>query len=469
MRLAGAVRRATCVVTLAGLVVLAPTLPVVAAVATTTPALPLPAVPAHLPAAIEPLAEYVPQTSCDPVARTGTDDLARLLTKTYPDTTAATTYACGTDGSVSEHYEGRAVDWMITARTAKQQAEVHAVLDWLLAPDAAGQPYAMARRLGVMYLIYDKKIWGAYRASQGWRPYPCSGVTACHENHLHISLSWNGAEGRTSFWSGKVATATDYGVCRPADLNWAGPYRGPRATPCPTYATVSAPADSTSAVQTLYRWSGAQVGSGSAGPVVSAIQTYLGLPVTARFDAATVTAVTAWKRAHGLPATAVVDAATWRALLASAPKPLSAAVVSALARYSGTVLKVGSKGAAVVELQRVLHVTANGTFGAATQAAVVAAQKAVALPATGVVTMPTWVALGAPPPHPSSPLARYVRTVLRQGSSGAAVKALQGAVHVTTDGAFGPKTLAAVRAAQKAHGLTVSGVVATDLWLALGA
>ncbi len=48
---------------------------------------------------------------------------------------------------------------------------------------------------------------------------------------------------------------------------------------------------------------------------------------------------------------------------------------------------------------------------------------------------------------------------LRPGDSGSRVRALQRALGITADGAFGPATKRAVRAFQRAHGLEASGVV----------
>src|SRR5207248_1561927 len=81
--------------------------------------------------------------------------------------------------------------------------EVNAVFSWLFAPDAQGNANAMLRRLGIMYIIWDKQIWGSW--SQSWQPYSCSGVTACHQDHVHFSFDWAGARKRTSFWTGVVA------------------------------------------------------------------------------------------------------------------------------------------------------------------------------------------------------------------------------------------------------------------------
>jgi hypothetical protein len=155
-----------------------------------------------LPAAIEDMPAYQPQIFCDPVNKPGPVALGALLTSTYRDTTVVgISRACGTD--TSEHYEGRALDWGAYYKNAQQVKEVQAVFSWLFAKDAAGNPNAMLRRLGIMYIIWNKQIWGSW--SQKWEPYSCSGVTACHQDHVHFSFDWAGAEKKTSFWTGKVS------------------------------------------------------------------------------------------------------------------------------------------------------------------------------------------------------------------------------------------------------------------------
>lgn len=59
------------------------------------------------------------------------------------------------------------------------------------------------------------------------------------------------------------------------------------------------------------------------------------------------------------------------------------------------------------------------------------------------------------------------RPVLRQGSTGPAVRTLQELLGVTVDGDFGPLTDRAVRDFQQANGLTVDGVVGPATWAAL--
>ena len=72
------------------------------------------------------------------------------------------------------------------------------IFSGVLAPDEFGNKNAMARRLGVMYIIFNRKIWRAY--DPGWGSY--SGTNP-HTDHIHISLSYDGSTGRTSYWKGK--------------------------------------------------------------------------------------------------------------------------------------------------------------------------------------------------------------------------------------------------------------------------
>ncbi|HYN28807.1 MAG TPA: peptidoglycan-binding protein, partial [Dermatophilaceae bacterium] len=57
--------------------------------------------------------------------------------------------------------------------------------------------------------------------------------------------------------------------------------------------------------------------------------------------------------------------------------------------------------------------------------------------------------------------------VVRAGSRGVAVTALQRALRITADGAFGPATTTAVKAAQARARLAQTGVVATLTWKAV--
>jgi len=285
-------------------------------------ATPTPRVPSGLPVAIEPLASYVPANSCNPAAKPGTTKLGELLKTTYPGTSYGISRACGAGLPTSEHYDGRAVDWMNSVRDPKQAAQASAVIGWLAAPDARGNAYANARRVGAMYVIWNNKIWGLYNADQGWRPYSTCAThperswdNTCHRNHMHISLTWAGAMGTTSYWTKQVA-APDFGPCRAPDLNWAGLRTRVNPTPCPRYPKVTAPVGASATVQTLVTYSGMRLTPGSTGPAVTAVQKALKVTSTGTYASLTKAAVQKLQRAHGLTASGNMNLATWRALLA---------------------------------------------------------------------------------------------------------------------------------------------------------
>jgi peptidoglycan hydrolase-like protein with peptidoglycan-binding domain len=392
-----------------------------ASTAVPAPPQPAPATPPGLPTAVEPLQPYVSAASCDPRDKVGTAALGALLKATYPGTTYGVARTCGTDPlRTSEHYEGRAVDWMTNVRDPLGAARAKAVLDWLLATDGAGNPYANARRLGVMYLIWNNRIWGAYNPAAGWRPYSTCAVhpdpswdTTCHRDHIHVSLGWAGAQRRTSFWT-KAVVAPDYGPCRPSDLNWAAPYSAPRATRCPSYPLVVAPAGSSAQLRQLTTYSGIRLTTGMTGPVVTAVQKVVGATPDGDYGPLTAAAVRTFQTAHAVPASGVVDAPTWRAILAAvaapvsggpatpaptptpapAPKPKPKPKPEPAPAPKRPVLKVGSKGPWVRTVQKALHVTQDGLFGPQTRRAVMTYQRAKKLPVTGVVGPLTWKALG---------------------------------------------------------------------------
>src|SRR3954454_3010396 len=152
-------------------------------------------------ATIENLSPYQPQTKCTSKAQPGVVKFRALILQTYKGTGDDGIVRGCKVGGTSEHKEGRAWDWAVSYKNPHQVAQVKALVNWLFATDAQGHKYAMARRLGIMYIIWNKKIWGTYAASSGWRPYSCSGVTLCHQNHVHFSFSKAGASGKTSYWT----------------------------------------------------------------------------------------------------------------------------------------------------------------------------------------------------------------------------------------------------------------------------
>jgi hypothetical protein len=280
----------------------------------------VPKTPTGLPLAIEPLAQEISQTSCDPFIKPWTAKLANLLMQTYPATSYASTYACGTDGPVSEHYDGRAIDWMVSIRNAGQYADAQAFISWLLATDAHGNRYAMARRLGVQYVIYNNRIWESWDAK--WDAYnSCASQpsrsydTSCHRDHMHISLGWNGGMGVTTFWTKHVAAYVDQGPCRVADLNWAMIRRWGSTRQCVRYPKVKAPVGASATKVALVQYSGAWLKLGMTGPAVTAVQQALHVSGTGTYGTSTRAAVVAFQRKNQLSYNGVMDAPTWRALL----------------------------------------------------------------------------------------------------------------------------------------------------------
>jgi len=150
------------------------------------------------------------ESTCSPTEKKGPRKLRTLLTRTYGVIPSNIVRPCS--AADSGHEEGRALDWMVNVRDAGQKAIAESFLAWLQAPDAYGSTAAMARRLGISYLIWNNQMWrprdlawtdynGCTKPRMRWKKYD----TTCHRNHVHVSFSWDGALARTSFWSGLVA------------------------------------------------------------------------------------------------------------------------------------------------------------------------------------------------------------------------------------------------------------------------
>lgn len=144
---------------------------------------------------------YKPQSTCSPSAKPGTTALLKLLISTYGGSSSGISRGCGVGGT-SEHKEGRALDWRRNVKYASHRKQVNLALKWLTANNGE-----VAYRLGVMYIIWNQKIWSIYYPELGWRKMANRGsYTANHKDHVHISLSWDGAMKQTSWWTGVPVT-----------------------------------------------------------------------------------------------------------------------------------------------------------------------------------------------------------------------------------------------------------------------
>ena len=141
---------------------------------------------------------------------------------------------------------------------------------------------------------------------------------------------------------------------------------------------------------------------------------------------------------------------------------------SAEAQLNKPVLKEGSRGEAVKELQDLLQEyelytgAIDGIFGSVTTKAVKAFQHRVFLKEDGIVADKTWWALfkGGPVDMPT----------LKRGSKGDLVITIQKILLITNDysgnvdGDFGVRTETAVKAFQKRVGLPQDGIVGDRTW-----
>jgi hypothetical protein len=112
--------------------------------------------------------------------------------------------------SASLHAENRAIDWHLDVAVKADRRAADKLFRLLLAPDADGNPQALARRMGVQELIWDCGYWGA--GMSGFQPYgPCYtkrgkprrnvNKTIAHRDHIHIGMTKPGAKAQTSFWT----------------------------------------------------------------------------------------------------------------------------------------------------------------------------------------------------------------------------------------------------------------------------
>lgn len=158
---------------------------------------PTPSFGAH----IDGYAAHQGQSTCDPTEKPGVAGFRDLLLSTYPSThDVGITRPCDAGGR-SEHKEGRAWDWGADVNDAADRAAVDEALGWLTATDQWGNAHALARRFGLMYVIWNDRMWKAYpskgQPSGTWHDYHGPNP---HTDHVHFSFSWAGARGETTWW-----------------------------------------------------------------------------------------------------------------------------------------------------------------------------------------------------------------------------------------------------------------------------
>ncbi|MDR1065833.1 MAG: peptidoglycan-binding protein [Clostridiales bacterium] len=208
------------------------------------------------------------------------------------------------------------------------------------------------------------------------------------------------------------------------------------------------------------------------------------LTVDGSFGNGTYNAVIAFQKLFGLTQDGVVGKDTWNKIVYAYQD--SAPEDGYTEPYPGHVLKVGVSDQYVSILQDHINrlskslpsvppVTIDGKFGAGTQAAVIELQKLLGITADGVVGQTTWDKIATlylgqqkyAPPYPG--------TALRQGSRGPDVVTVQKYINaiakayptlptLTEDGVFGSGTRDAVIRFQQIFGLGADGVVGGTTW-----
>jgi hypothetical protein len=153
---------------------------------------------------------YDPATHCAPKTKPGMVALQHWLEANVRGVFWGS-YRCEKWGkdSASLHAENRAIDWHLDVASSADRRAATRLIRLLLAPDAAGNPQALARRMGVEELIWDCGYWGA--GMSDFQPYSVCyskrgklrkhvDKTVAHRDHVHIGMTKAGAKARTSFW-----------------------------------------------------------------------------------------------------------------------------------------------------------------------------------------------------------------------------------------------------------------------------
>ena len=310
--------------------------------------------------------------------------------------------------------------------------------------------------------VYDSNTIGAVRSFQKKNGLKSDGTA--------------GAEVQKLLFSGEAVSASETAT--------------PKVTEAPTPTpTVAVPEES--------------IKSGAKGNDVKTLQKrlkelgYYKSSIDGKFGKTTENALKAFQEAHGLTADGVAGKQTYEILFSESalpkgttPTPVPTATPAPEATNSGSsvswpVLKSGSAGDDVAQLQEALielgylSGKADGTYGANTVSAVKAFQKANGLTADGTAGEETQKILyggkaksasaatkatATPKPNAKATATPAPATVLKQGAKGTEVKELQtalidlGYLSGTADGAYGAKTVEAVKAFQKASKLSADGV-----------
>ncbi|HEY4278181.1 MAG TPA: peptidoglycan-binding protein [Conexibacter sp.] len=152
------------------------------------------------------------------------------------------------------------------------------------------------------------------------------------------------------------------------------------------------------------------------------------------------------------------------ALLAVTAGPVAGVTgVFASTASAAQVVERGDHGHDVKRLQAALGVHADGIFGPGTKKALRKFQARHGLTVDGIAGPSTWSALNRAQASTASVSADHGKAQI----IGHSARAVQHELGVPADGIFGPQSLSALKRFQRAHGLTVDGIVGPATWSAL--
>lgn len=149
--------------------------------------------------------QYLPYeaagTRCSGGMTPGAVELGRFIKANFPGVASVQGYNCRTIGgssTLSLHGVGRALDIMIPVdgswsdRGSADNDKGDPIADWLI---------ANAETIGIQYIVWDRRSWGAHRSGNKLRDY---GGQHAHHDHLHIELTTAAARKATPFFGGSV-------------------------------------------------------------------------------------------------------------------------------------------------------------------------------------------------------------------------------------------------------------------------
>ena len=278
-----------------------------------------------------------------------------------------------------------------------------------------------------------------------------------------------------------------------------------------------------SASSTSAKTAPGQPAFGDKGPHVVAVQTAImrnGFTLkggaTGVFNKSTQRALKSFQKVVGIKVTGVVDTATAKVLKVAAASTTTVQATTTTVQATTTTVAAtttttpavaypltastlpvrGAKGDAVVAVQKALKLAGlevkggiDGAFGSGTTSTIATFQTSKGLTATGVLDIPTAVALAliapvaapAPAPAPAAVSIASTSTLLdssalpARGNRGDAVRTLQKAlinagieVKGGADGVFGGATFVALQKFQTANALSVTGTLTTQTAVKLG-